>query len=78
MLTLEYSDLPNRNLAFNMTSHTKYIVTKVADFQSEKARTSTRSTKSPVILYFLLTSLLQNPYADTNNLYIVKAKKCKT
>ena len=47
-------------------------------FESEKARTSTRSTKSPVVLYFLLTSLLQNPYADTNNFYIVKAKKCKT
>ena len=53
-------------------------MTKVADFQSEKARASTRSTTSPVVLYFLLTSLLQNPYADTNNFYIVKAKKCKT
>ena len=29
------------------------------------------------VLYFLLTSLLRNPYADTNNFYIVKAKKCK-
>ena len=54
------------------------IVTKVADFQIEKARASTRSTTSPVVLYFLLTSLLQNPYADTNNFYIFKAKKCKT
>ena len=53
-------------------------MTKVADSQSEKARTSTWSTESPVVLYFLLMSLLQNPYADTNNFYIVKAKKSKT
>ena len=45
---------------------------------SAEARTSTRSTKSPVVLHFLLTSLLQNPYADTNNFDTVKAKKCKT
>ena len=32
----------------------------MTDFQSVKARTSTRTTKSAVVLYFLLTSLLQN------------------
>lgn len=50
------------------------IVTKVADFQSEKAKTSTRTTKSTMVFYFLLTSLLQNPNDDTNNFYIVRAK----
>ena len=30
-----------------------------------------------MVLYFLFTSLLQNPYPDTNNLYIVRAKKGK-
>ena len=81
-LTEPYADAWMKWLAeqiFSLKRDLPYkIVTKVADFQSEKARTSTRSTESPAVLYFLLTSLLQNPYADTNNLYIVKAKKCKT
>ena len=54
------------------------IVTNLADFPSEKARTSTRTTKSVVDLYFLLTSRFQNPYAYTNNFYIVKAKTWAT
>ena len=49
----------------------------ISDICSEW-ETSTRSTKSPVVFYFLLTSLLQNPYADTNNVHMIKAKKCKT
>ena len=53
------------------------MVTKVAGFQSEKARTSTWTTQSPVVLSFLLTSLLQNPYADTNNFYIVRSENVK-
>ena len=42
-------------------------MTKVADFQSVKVRTSTRTTKSAVVLYFLLTSILQNPYAGARS-----------
>ena len=37
-----------------------------------------QGVESQAVLYFLLMSLLQNPYADTNNFYIVQAKKCKT
>ena len=81
-LTEPYADAWMKWLAeqiFSLKRDLPYkIVTKVADFQIEKARASTRSTTSPVVLYFLLTSLLQNPYADTNNFYIFKAKKCKT
>ena len=65
MLTHEESDLPNNYLDSNMTSHKKKV--NVAGFQSVKARTSTRTTKSAVVFYVLLTSLLQNPYANTNN-----------
>ena len=42
-------------------------MTKVADFQSVKTTTSTRTTKSAVGLYFLLTSLLQTPDAGARS-----------
>ena len=64
-----YHALSNSAQIFSLKRDLPYrIVTEVADFKSEKVRTSTTSTESPAVLYFLLTSLLQNPYADTNNL----------
>ena len=53
---------------FNLKRDLPYkIMTKAADFQNENARTSTWTTNLAAVLYFLLTSLVLNPYADTNN-----------
>ena len=41
--------MPNRHHKLDIPYK---IVTKVVDFQSEKAKTSTRTTKSTVVFYF--------------------------